>query len=132
VARAGTASTKHRLVIGAALAAALLAGCRDGSSEKTYSAGPTTACLQDRGERAVRHPNDPTTVTLDWGYLRFHPSIDDAKSFDVTALTTNFGGYTYHRKRFGNVSLIWATGGRRNVSGPSADEIDAVERCLRA
>jgi hypothetical protein len=134
VVRAGTTSTKHLLVIGAVLAAALLAGCggSGGSNDQTYAIGPTTTCLHEEGERAVRHPNDRTTLTLEWAYLRFHPSVDDAKSFDVTALNTNFGGYQYHRKRYGNVSLIWATGGRRNVKGPNSEEIDTVERCLRA
>jgi hypothetical protein len=131
VARAGTASPTHLLVIGAAFAAALVAGCGGGSSEKTYAIGPTAACLRDRGQEAARHPGDSRTLTLQWAYLRFHPSVEDAKSFDISALSTNFGGYEYHRKRYGNVSLIWATGGRRNVAGPGAEEIKTVESCLR-
>jgi hypothetical protein len=130
VARAGTASPKHLLVIGAVLATALVAGC-GGSNEKTYAAGPTTACLRDHGQPAKR-TDDPRTVTLERAYLRFHPSIDDAKAFDVSKLNTNFGGYDYHRKRYGNVSLVWATGGKQNVQAPSSDEIKAVEGCLRA
>src|SRR5439155_21973063 len=126
-----TARQRHLLVIGAVLGAALLAGC-GGSNEKTYAIGPTGACLREHGEPATRHANDATTLTLQWAFLRFHPSIDAAKAFDVSQLNTNFGGYQYDRKRYGNVSLIWATGGRRNVAGPSADEIKTVERCLRA
>jgi hypothetical protein len=134
VARAETARSKHLSVIGAVLAAALMAGCggSDGSKERTYSIGPTTACLRDHDEQAKRRSNDPTTLTLERAYLRFHPSIDEAKAFDVAELNTNFGGYQYHRKRYGNVSLIWATGGRQNIPGPSSDEIKTVERCLRA
>jgi hypothetical protein len=134
VAHAGTASAKLRLVIGAALAAALLAGCGGGggSDDTTYSIGPTAKCLRDQGERAVRHPGDSTTLTLEWAYLRFHPSVDDAKAFDVSKLNTNFGGYQYHRNRYGNVSLVWATGGQQDVAGPSSAEVKTVERCLRA
>ena len=133
VAHAGTASAKHFLVIGAVLATALVAGCGGGgSNEQTYSIGPTGACLRQSGERAVMRKGDPTTLRLNWAFLRFHPTIDDAKAFDVSTLNTNFGGYEYHRNRYGNVSLIWATGGPRDVRGPGQDELDAVERCLRA
>jgi hypothetical protein len=132
VARAGTASPKRFLVIGAVLAAALVAGCGGGSKEQTYSIGPTGACLREAGERAVEQKGDATTLRLNFAFLRFHPTIDDAKAFDVSTLATNFGGYEYHRKRYGNVSLIWATGGPGNVSGPGQDEVDTIERCLRA
>lgn len=131
MARAGTDRHRQLLVGGAVLAAALLAGC-GGSNDKTYAVGPTTACLRDHGEQPTRPPNDSRTITLTRAYLRFHPSIDEAKAFDVSELNTNFGGYQYHRKRYGNVSLIWTTGGRRNVVGPSKDEVKTIERCLRA
>lgn len=131
MARAGTARHRLLLVGGAVLAAALLAGC-GGSNDKTYAIGPTTACLRDHGQQPLGPPDDSQTVRLEWAYLRFHPSIDEAKAFDVSQLSTSFGGYQYHRKRYGNVSLIWATGGRRNLSGPSKDEVKTVERCLRA
>jgi hypothetical protein len=131
VARAGTARHRLLLVGGAVFAAALLAGC-GASNDKAYAIGPTTACLRDQGQQPTRPSNDAQTVTLAWAYLRFHPSIEEAKAFDVSQLSTSFGGYQYHRKRYGNVSLIWATGGRRNLSGPSKDEVETVERCLRA
>jgi hypothetical protein len=131
VARAGTARRRHLLAGGAVLAAALLAGC-DGSSDKAYAIGPTTACLRDHGQPPMAPPNDSHTIRLEWAYLRFHPSIDEAKAFDVSQLNTAFGGYQYHRKRYGNVSLIWATGGRRNLAGPGKDEVKTVERCLKA
>jgi hypothetical protein len=131
VARAGTARHRLLLVGGAVLAAALLAGC-GGSNDKTYAIGPTTACLRDHGQQPTRPANVSDTVTLAWAYLRFHPSIDEAKAFDVSKLNTTFGGYQYHRKRYGNVSLVWATGGPREVAGPSKDEVKTVERCLRA
>jgi hypothetical protein len=131
VARAGTARHRHPLVGGAVLAAALLAGC-GGSSDKTYAIGPTTACLRDHGEQPTRPPDSARTLRLARAYLRFHPSVDEAKDFDVSELNTNFGNYQYHRKRYGNVSLIWATGGPGDLAGPSSDEIKTVERCLRA
>ena len=131
VARAGTARHRALLVGGAVLAAALLAGC-GGSNDKTYAIGPTTACLRDHGEQSTRPSSDQRTLRLPWAYLRFHPSIDEARAFDVSQLNTNFGGYQYHRKRYGNVSLVWATGGRRNLTGPSKDEFKTVEGCLRA
>jgi len=68
---------------------------------------------------------------MEWSYLRFHPSVREAKEFDVSKLTMNFAGYDYHRIRRGNVSLIWPTGGPRDVSGPSPEQIKIVERCLR-
>ena len=134
VARAETTSLRTIPIISAVLAAALLTGCggSGGSTEKTYSIGPTAECLHEQGERAVRHQNDPLALRLDWAFLRFHPTIDDAKAFDVSALNTNFGGYEYHQKRYGNVSLVWATGGRRDLTGPPSDEVETVERCLRA
>ena len=55
-----------------------------------------------------------------------------AKDFDVSTLSTNFGGYQYHQLRRGNVSLVWATGGAKDVAGPNPDEVKTVERCLRA
>jgi len=131
VAHAGTASTKVLLAIGAVLATALLAGC-GGSKEKVYSIGPTEQCLHEKGERAVRNPNDPSVLTLQWAFLRFHPDVKAAKDFDVSTLSTSFGGYQYHRLRRGNVSLVWATGGARDVAGPNPDEVKTVEGCLRA
>jgi len=131
VARAGTASTKALLVIGAALVAALLAGC-GGSNDKVYSVGPTGQCLRENGERAVQNPRDRAILTLQWAYLRFHPSVQAAKDFDVSTLNTSFGGYEFHRLRRGNVSLIWATGGQRGVEGPNKEEVQTVERCLKA
>ena len=131
VARAGTASTNALLAIGAALAAALLAGC-GGSNDKVYTVGPTQQCLRQKGERAVRNPKDPQVLTLQWAFLRFHPSVQAAKDFDVSKLTTSFGGYEFHRVRKGNVSLIWATGGQNGVTGPSKDEVQTVEGCLKA
>jgi hypothetical protein len=50
----------------------------------------------------------------------------------VSTLNTVFGGYAYHQKRYGNVSLVWATGGARHVPGPSDEEVETVEGCLRA
>ena len=132
VARAGTASTKALLAIGAALAAALVAGCGGGSNDKVYSVGPTEQCLHEKGERAVRNTKDPSVLTLRWAFLRFHPDVQAAKEFDVSTLSTSFGGYVFHRLRRGNVSLIWATGGPRAVAGPSKDEVKTVERCLKA
>ncbi len=132
VGHAGT-SLRGTPIISVVLAAALMAGCGGGGSkEQTYSIGPTGACLREKGERALETKADPTTLRLQWAFLRFHPTIDDAKAFDVSALSTNFGGYEYHRKRYGNVSLIWATGGLRNVRGPNPDEIESVEDCLQA
>jgi hypothetical protein len=131
VAHAGTASTKVLLAIGAALAAALLAGCGS-SNDKVYSVAPTEQCLKAKGERAVRNPRDPSILTLQWAYLRFHPDVQAAKDFDVSTLNTSFGGYEFHRVRKGNVSLIWATGGQKGVEGPSKDEVNTVERCLKA
>jgi len=131
VARAGTASTKALLAIGAALTAALLAGC-GGSNDKVYTVGPTQQCLHQKGERAVRNPKDPKVLTLQWAFLRFHPSVQAAKEFDVSKLTASFGGYEFHRLRKGNVSLVWATGGQNGVQGPSKDEVQTVERCLKA
>ncbi len=131
VGHAGT-SLRATPIIGAVLAAALMTGCGGGGSkEQTYSIGPTGACLRENGERAAETKGDPTTLRLQRAFLRFHPTIDDAKAFDVSALSTNFGGYEYHRKRYGNVSLIWTTGGPRNVRGPNPDEIEGVEDCLR-
>ena len=112
VAHAGTVSNKVLLAIGAVLATTLLAGC-GGSREKVYSIGPTEQCLHEKGERAVRNPNDPSVLTLQWAFLRFHPDVKAAKDFDVSTLSTSFGGYQYHRLRRGNVSLVWATGGAR-------------------
>ncbi len=133
VARAGRTSLRGIPIVSAVLAAALLTGCGGSESkEQTYSIGPTGACLREKGERAAETKADPTTLKLQWAFLRFHPTIDDAKAFDVSALNTNFGGYEYHRKRYGNVSLIWATGGLRNVRGPNPDEIESVEECLQA
>ena len=131
VARAGTASSKVLLAIGAALAAALLAGCGS-SNDKVYSVGPTEQCLHQKGERVVRNPKDRAILTLQWAYLRFHPSVQAAKDFDVSALNTSFGGYEFHRVRRGNVSLIWATGGPRGVEGPNKDDVQTVEHCLKA
>ena len=131
VGHAGTASTVVRLVIGAALAAALLAGC-GGSNDKVYSVAPTEQCLHATGERAVRNPRDPSILTLQWAYLRFHPDVQAAKDFDISTLNTSFGGYQFHRKRLGNVSLIWATGGQNGLAGPNKDEVKTVERCLKA
>ena len=131
VARAGTASSKYLSVIGAVLAAALLAGS-GGSKERVYSIAPTEQCLHERGERAVRNQNDPAVLTLQWAFLRFHPDVKSAKDFDVSTLSANFGGYVFHRVRRGNVSLVWATGGQRGVEGPSASEMKTVESCLRA
>jgi len=131
VARAGTARSKYLSVIGAVLAAALMAGC-GGSKEHVYSIAPTEQCLHDRGERAVRNPTDASVLTLQWAFLRFHPDVKSAKDFDISSLSANFGGYVFHRVRRGNVSLIWATGGQRGVEGPSASEVKTVEGCLRA
>lgn len=131
MAHAGTASAKVLPAIGAAFVAALLAGC-GGSNDKVYSVGPTEQCLHEKGERAVRNPTDPSVLTLQWAFLRFHPDVQSAKDFDVSTLSTSFGGYQYHRLRRGNVSLIWATGGERGVAGPSKDEVQTVERCLKA
>jgi hypothetical protein len=131
VARAGTARSRYFSVIGAVLAAALLAGC-GGSKERVYSIAPTEQCLHARGERAVRNPTDASVLTLQWAFLRFHPDVKSAKDFDVSTLSANFGGYVFHRVRRGNVSLIWATGGQRGVEGPSASEVKTVESCLRA
>ena len=131
VARAGTGSTVVRLAIGAALAAALLAGCGS-SNDKVYSVAPTEQCLHAKGERAVRNPTDPSILTLQWAYLRFHPDVQAAKDFDIATLNTSFGGYQYHRVRRGNVSLIWATGGQNGLQGPSKDEVKTVEGCLKA
>ena len=119
------------MVIGAVLAAALLAGC-GGSKERVYSIAPTEQCLHDQGERAVRNATDPSVLTLQWAFLRFHPDVKSAKDFDVSTLSANFGGYVFHRVRHGNVSLIWATGGKRGVEGPSEAEMKTVENCLRA
>jgi hypothetical protein len=132
VARAGTASTKVLLAIGAVLAAALLAGCGGGSNDKVYSVGTTEQCLHEKGQRAVRNPTDPSVLTLQWAFLRFHPDVQAAKDFDVSTLSASFGGYEFHRLRRGNVSLIWATGGQRGVTGPSKDEVKTVEHCLKA
>ena len=132
VGHAGT-SLRGTPIISAVLAAALVTGCGgSGSKERTYSIGATGACLREKGERATEAKGDPATLRLEWAFLRFHPTIEDAKAFDVSALSTNFGGYQYHRKRYGNVSLIWATGGPQSVRGPSRDEIEGVEDCLRA
>jgi hypothetical protein len=131
VGHAGTASGKVLSAIGAVVAAALLAGC-GGSNDKVYSIGPTEQCLQEKGERAVRSTADPSVLTLQWAYLRFHPDVKSAKDFDVSTLNTSFGGYEFHRLRRGNVSLIWATGGARDVVGPDSDEVRTVERCLKA
>jgi hypothetical protein len=134
VAHAETVSSKLLLaIVGAALAAALTAGCGGGAkeSEKSYAIGPTEQCLHAQGERAVRNQTDPSVLTLQWSYLRFHPSVEEAKAFDVSTLSTNFAGYDIHRIRHANVSLIWATGGRRHVSGPRQAQIRTVERCLR-
>ena len=131
VARAGTASAKVLSAIGAVVAAALVAGC-GGSNDKVYSVGPTEQCLHEKGERAVRNPTDPSVLRLRWAFLRFHPDVQTAKDFDVSTLTTNFGGYQFHRLRRGNVSLIWATGGPRGVEGPGKDDVQTVERCLKA
>jgi hypothetical protein len=130
VARAGTARSKHLSVIGAVLAAALLAGC--GSKEHVYSVAPTEQCLHEHGERAVRNPNDQSVLALQWAFFRFHPDVKSAKDFDVSEMSANFGGYVFHRVRRGNVSVIWATGGQRGVEGPSASEMKTVESCLRA
>jgi hypothetical protein len=123
--------SKHLSVIGAVLAAALLAGC-GGSKEHVYSIAPTEQCLHERGERAVRNPTDQSVLTLQWAFLRFHPDVKSAKDFDVSEMSANFGGYVFHRVRRGNVSLIWATGGQRGVEGPSPSEMKTVESCLRA
>jgi len=131
VARAGTARSKYLSVIGAVLAAALLAGC-GGSKEHVYSVAPTEQCLHEHGERAVRNPNDRSVLALQWAFLRFHPDVKAAKDFDVSTMSANFGGYVFHRVRHGNVSVIWATGGQRGVEGPSASEMKTVEGCLRA
>jgi hypothetical protein len=126
------ASRRSLWIIGAVLAAALLAGCGGGGTkEQVYSIGPTADCLRSHGERAVRNRNDPTVLSLQWSFLRFHPNVESAKDFDVSTLSANFGGYEFHRLRRGNVSLIWATGGVRHVSGPNDDQLKAVERCLR-
>jgi hypothetical protein len=71
-------------------------------------------------------------LSLNYAYLRFHPSAADAKAFDPSKLNTNFGGYEFNSKRYGNVSLVWATGGPNNLTGPSAAEVKIVERCLRS
>ena len=132
VGHAGT-SLRGTPIISAVLAAALVTGCGgSGSKERTYSIGATGACLREKGERATEAKGDPATLRLRGAFLRFHPTIDEAKAFDVSALRTNFGGYEYHRKRYGNVSLIWPTGGPQSVRGPSRDEIEGVEDCLRA
>jgi len=131
VAHAGTASAKVLSAIGAVLATALLAGC-GGSNDKVYSVGPTEQCLHQKGERAVRNRADPSVLSLQWAFLRFHPNVQAAKDFDVSKLSASFGGYDFHRLRRGNVSLIWATGGARGVEGPSKDEVQTVERCLKA
>jgi hypothetical protein len=123
--------SKYFSVIGAVLAAALLAGC-GGSKERVYSIAPTEQCLHARGERAVRNPTDQSVLTLQWAFLRFRPDVKSAKDLDVSTLSANFGGYVFHRVRRGNVSLIWATGGQRGVEGPSASEMKTVESCLRA
>jgi hypothetical protein len=128
---AETARSKQPSVIGAALAAALLAGC-GGSKDVTYSLAPTADCLEAQGQQVgfAGNREDPAIITLEWADLRFHPSVAEAKAFDVSTLSTNFGGYEYHRKRYGNVSLIWATGGR-DLAPPSSHEIETLERCLR-
>ena len=130
VAHAGTASSKLLSAIGAVLATALLAGC-GGSNDAVYSVGPTAQCLHAKGERAVRNHTDPSVLTLQWAFLRFHPDVQAAKDFDVSKLSTSFGGYEFHRLRRGNVSLIWATGGTKGVEGPSKDEVKTVEGCLK-
>jgi len=79
----------------------------------------------------VRNPRAPV-LALNYAYLRFHPSAADAKAFDPSKLNTNFGGYDFHSKRYGNVSLVWATGGPSHLSGPSADQTKVVEGCLRS
>ena len=116
-------------MVGASLAA-LLAGC-GGSSEKTYKIDPTEQCLRSHREHVVRNPRGPV-LALNFAYLRFDPSVADAKAFDVSKLNTNFGGYDFHRKRYGNVSLVWATGGPANLTGPTAAEVKDVERCLHS
>ena len=97
-----------------------------------YSIGPTADCLRAEGERAVPNRNDPNILELNRSFLRFHPSIEAAKDFDVSSLTGSFAGYQFHRIRHGNVSLIWATGGPNDFSGPPKSQVEAVERCLRA
>jgi hypothetical protein len=131
VAHAGTANAKLLSAIGVVLATALLAGC-GGSNDKVYSVGPTAQCLHEKGERAVRNHTDPSVLTLRWAFLRFHPDVQAAKDFDVSKLSTSFGGYEFHRLRRGNVSLIWATGGAKGVEGPSKGEVKTVEGCLKA
>jgi hypothetical protein len=131
VAHAGTASAKLLSAIGAVLATALLAGC-GGSNDEVYSVGPTAQCLHAKGERAVRNHTDPSVLSLQGAFLRFHPDVQAAKDFDVSKLSTSFGGYEFHRLRRGNVSLIWATGGAKGVEGPSKNEVKTVEGCLKA
>jgi hypothetical protein len=131
VAHAGTARSKYLSVIGAVLAAALLAEC-GGSKERVYAVAPTEQCLHERRERAVRNLNVRSVLALQWAFLRFHPDVKSAKDFDVSMMSANFGGYVFHGVRRGNVSVNWATGGQRGIEGPSASEMKTVESCLRA
>ena len=80
-----------------------------------FGTGPTPRCSRFSG---------PSSGSI--------PTCKAAKDFDVSTLSTSFGGYEFHRLRRGNVSLIWATGGARGVAGPSKDEVKTVERCLKA
>jgi hypothetical protein len=119
-------------IVGAVLAAALLAGCGGGgANEQVYSIGPTADCLRAEGERAVPNRNDPSILELGRSFVRFHPSIEAAKDFDVSKLNASFAGYEFHRIRHGNVSLVWATGGPNHFSGPPKSQLETAEHCLR-
>jgi hypothetical protein len=97
-----------------------------------YSIGPTADCLRAEGERAVPSRNDPTILELNRSYIRFHPSVEAAKDYDVSTLNGSFGGYQFHRIRHGNASVIWATGGPNDFSGPPKSQLETAEGCLRS
>jgi hypothetical protein len=66
------------------------------------------------------------------GYsVQFHRSAAEAKSFDVSRFDRNLEGYSFHRLRHRNVSMIWHTGGLMQYTGPTSEDRDAVESCLR-
>ena len=114
--------------------AATAAGCGGAGRERMYSAGRTARCLKSHGFEVLEGPQGQTLSvrrSKSEGYeLLFHPSVDDAKALDITRWNSNFGGFDFHRVRYGNVSVIWATGGvvpRR----PSSSDFAAVNGCLR-
>ena len=60
--------------------------------------------MRSHREHVVRNPRGPV-LSLNFAYLRFHPSVADAKAFDVSKLNTNFGGYDFHSRRYGDQPL---------------------------